>query len=223
MEAQTKTLRDIKLHQDITLVLEPYLPENFINAVFNHMKNNEEDLYDHTYLRDSLFVAQRLINAEKAISEHDKRLVYAIIALMETGHPLTRDYPYEASPGVGWMYLRLYANTVFNREEERFITQSCRPLKPQTLKPSVRLRVQLIVHNTQRLTDVVNQRYEKLYKTFVEDHNRLASPEDIKRLFLEHYGRGGNLWRTVSDSAMAVFATDIDLFKREVGSAIGDH
>lgn len=221
MDAQTKTFREIKLHQDITLVLEPYFPQPFINVVFNHMKNNTEDEYNHVYLRDSLFVAQRLMKQETTFTEHDKALVYAIVALLETGHPLTKDYPYDASPGVAWMFLRLYAHEVFNREELRFITQSCRPLKPQTLKPTGWVRLQLVVHNTQRLTDVVNLRYEKLYRTFLDDHDKLTPSEALDDLFLAHYGPSGNLWAAVSESAKQLFAAEIALFKRDLKLAIG--
>lgn len=62
MEAETHTLKDLKIHREITNVIGPYLPNSFINAIFNHMKNNKEDLYDHVYLKDSLTVADKLIH-----------------------------------------------------------------------------------------------------------------------------------------------------------------
>lgn len=223
MDAQTDTLKDIKLHQDITYILEPFFPEAFINVLYNHMKSNQEDLYTHVYLRDSLFVAQRLIKADERFTHHEQALIYAIVALLESGRPLTKDYPYDASPGVAWMFLRLYARECFNRDELRFITQSCKPLKPQTLKPNQWVRLQLVVHNTQRLTDVVNQRFSKLFEQFRYDHDRLIKPDQLVAGFLAHYGPKGNLWGAISESAKQLFAVEIASFKRDVTSTIGDY
>jgi len=218
------TLRDMTLCREIHEILSPYFREGFINVVIQHMRSNDEDDYDHKYLRDSLKVAEALINNEATqFSEHDKSLVYAIVALFETGHPLTSLYPYDASPGVAWMFLRLHAHQVFSKEEQRFITQSCKPLNPQSLRPSFRTRLQLVVHNTKRLTDVVNQNYQKVYDEFLERHYRGTSLEEVQNLFMDYYGPTGNLWETISDSAKGVFASEISLFKRKIKSVLGSH
>lgn len=218
------TLKDITLRREIEEILSPHFREGFIDTVFKHMKGNDEDDYDHKYLRDSLKVAEALIHNEATqFTEHDKSVVYAIVALFETGHPLTSLYPYDASPGVAWMFLRLYAHSSFSKEELRFITQSCKPLNPQSLRPSSRTRLQLVVHNTKRLTDVVSQNYQKIYDEFLERHYRGTSLAEVQKLFMDYYGPTGNLWETISDSAKGVFASEISLFKRKVKSVIGNH
>lgn len=217
------TLKDIKLRQDITVILSPYFSDGFINAVHHHMKNNDQDGYDHEYLRNSLKVAEAIMrNQGEELSEQDQRLVYAIVALFESGHPLTSLYAYDASPGVAWMFLRLYAYNLFTHDELRFITQSCKPLNPQSLRPSARTRLQLVVHNTKRLTDVVNQNYEKIYDEFLEHHYKGITLIEVQKLFMAHYGPTGNLWETISDSAKGIFASEISLFKRKIKTVIGN-
>lgn len=207
----------MKLRQDITLVLGPYFPDGFINAVHHHMKCNDQDSYDHEYLRNSLKVAEAIMSNERGdLSEHDQRLVYAIVALFESGHPLTSLYAYDASPGVAWMFLRLYAYNLFTHEELRFITQSCKPLSPQSLRPSARTRLQLVVHNTKRLTDIVHQNYAKIYKEFTRHHGDGTTTEQLNKLFMDYYGPTGNIWGTISDSAKDIFASEIFLFKRKI-------
>lgn len=222
MEAHLPTLKDMRLHQDIVNILGNRFPDVLVTAVFTHMQKNDEDLYNHQYLRDSLSVANRLIDHDGNFTEHDKTLAFAIVLLMETGHPLTRDYPYDAAPGMGWYYLRMHARSLFNRDELRFITQSLRPLKPQTLRPSWSTRIQLVVHNTKRLTDIVCQNYNKVYREFVSSHNKLVQSTELDDLFLSYYGHNGSLWDAISDSAKGVFASEISLFKREIISAIGE-
>lgn len=215
------TLKDIQLQKDVELVLGPYFPDGFINAVIRHMKKNDEDRYDLEYLRNSLRVAERLIKEEE-LTEHDKRLVYAIVALFETGHPLTSLFPYDASPGVAWMFLRLYANDSFSKDELRFITRSCKPLNPQSLRPSIQTRLQLVVHNTKRLTDIVNQEYQKIYEEFALHHLHGITLSKFDELFMSHYGPAGNIWETISYSAKDIFASEISLFKRKIKTVIGN-
>ena len=221
MEANLVTLKDIKLYEDIKGILANRLPDDFVASVFNHMQRNNEDLFNHQYLRDSLWTAQRLI-AHDNFTEHEQTLIYAVVMLLESGHPLTRDYPYEASPGVGWLYLRTYTADLFSRDELHFITSSCKPLKPQTLRPSWSTRIQLVIHNTKRLTDIVCQNYNKVYREFVSSRNKLVPSTEMDKLFLEYYGHGGNIWGSISDSAKAVFSLEISLFKREIHTAIGE-
>ena len=223
MEAETHTLKDLKIHREITNVIGPYLPNGFINAIFNHMKNNKEDLYDHVYLKDSLTVADKLIHKSGDFTHTDKKLSFAIVALLESGRPLTRLYPYEASPGVAWMLLRLHAPTSFDKDELKFITQSCKPVYPKTLRPCVYTKIRLVVHNTQKLTDVVFQRYKKLYHEFIENNNRIDPNQEMDELFIDYYGPSGNLWGAVSYSALILFSSEISLFKREINKVLGDY
>lgn len=222
MDARTESLKDIKVLDGIKRELGERFPEPFVHAVFNHLKANREDAYDHSYLLDSLSVANTLMRRQSEFTEDERRLVLAIVMLVESGHPVTSLYPYDVAPGVAWYFLRTYANGLFNREEEHFISQNCRPVRPLALRLNPNTRVQLVVGNTKKLTDIVNQNYKKIYDEFVLNHNRLAQGEKLKELFWDTYGPKGNIWEAISDSAKGIFASEIALFKREVGSIIED-
>ncbi|MNM18519.1 hypothetical protein D3C81_288120 [compost metagenome] len=223
MNANTETLKDIKLLDSINEILGGRFPERFVHAVYNHMKANTEDAYDHQYLRDSLHVANFLMRRTAEFDEHERNMAYAVIMLIEIGHPITSHYPYEASPGTAWYFLRMYANGMFNKEEERFITQSCKPLKPTTVRLNSYTKIQSVVYNTQKVTDIVSQNYQKIYNTFVDSHNKLMGRKELNDLFWSTYGPQGNIWEAISDSAKGIFASEIALFKREVGSVIEEH
>lgn len=220
MVSRPDTLRDMKVFKDIHGVLSNYFPERFISIVFDHMRGNEEDSYDHEYLRDSLLVMQRLIGNSGGLEPTDVKLLYGIVTLMESGRPYTRDKPYELSPGISWVFLRLYAPEVFDREDLAFISKSCKPLMPQTLRPSHRVQLQLLVHNTKQLTNVVNFKYQKLYDNFTGGKTRRNPDDNMHELFLEYYGPNGNVWPAISESAKLVFHTEISKFKREVQAAV---
>lgn len=220
MVSRPDTLRDMKVYQDIHTVLSDYFPERFVSIICDHMRGNEEDSYDHEYLRDSLFVMQRLIGNSGGLELADIKLLYGIVALMESGRPYTRDKPYELSPGISWVFLRLYAPEVFDREDLAFISKSCKPLMPQTLRPSHRVQLQLLVHNTKQLTNVVNFKYQKLYDNFTGGKTRRNPDDNMHELFLEYYGPNGNVWPAISESAKLVFNAEISKFKREVQAAV---
>jgi len=220
MVSRPDTLRDMKVFKDIHGVLSDYFPERFISIVFDHMRGNEEDSYDHEYLRDSLFVMQRLIGNSGGLELGDVKLLYGIVTLMEAGRPYTRDKPYELSPGISWVFLRLYAPEAFDREDLAFISKSCKPLMPQTLRPSHRVQLQLLVHNTKQLTNVVNFKYQKLYDNFTGGKIRRNPDDNMHELFLEYYGPNGNVWPAISGSAKLVFNAEISKFKREMPAAV---
>lgn len=220
MVSRPDTLRDMKVYQDIHTVLSDYFPKRFVSIICDHMRGNEEDSYDHEYLRDSLFVMQRLIGNSGGLELADIKLLYGIVALMESGRPYTRDKPYELSPGISWVFLRLHAPEVFDREDLAFISKSCKPLMPQTLRPSHRVQLQLLVHNTKQLTNVVNFKYQKLYDNFTGGKTRRNPDDNMHELFLEYYGPNGNVWSAISESAKLVFNAEISKFKREVQAAV---
>lgn len=223
MDANTETLKDIKLLEGIKDILGDRFPEAFVHKVFNHMKGNQEDRYDHQYLKDSLLVASKLMRRTGDFSEHERTLVFAVVLLMESGHPSTAQYPYEAAPGTAWYFLRMYANGLFNKDEERFITQSCKPIKPATIRLNTFTPLQVVIYQTHKLTDIVSQNYRKLYEQFVADHNKLLKGKQLNDLFWQIYGPQGNIWEAISDTAKGIFASEIALFKKEVGSVIEDH
>lgn len=220
MASRPDTLKDMKVYQDIRSVLSPYFPERFISIICDHMRNNEEDSFDHEYLRDSLLVMRRLIAFTDDLEPDDIKLLYAIMTLMESGRPYTRDKPYELSPGVSWVFLRLYAPEVFSRDDLAFISKSCKPLMPQTLRPNHHVKLQLLVHNTKQLTNVVNFKYQRLYDNFTGGKSRRNPDDNMHELFLEYYGPNGNVWPAISDSAKGIFSTEVSKFKREVTAAV---
>jgi len=220
MTHRPETLKDLKVYQDIRSVLSDYFPERFISIIYNHMRDNDQDGFDHVYLRDSLFVMRRLIENTDDLEDGDPKLLYCIIALIEAGRPYTSEKPYELSPGISWVFLRLYAPDVFNREELTFISKSCKPLMPHSLRPSHRVKLQLMVHNTKRLTHIVNLKYKELYIDFMGGTHRPKENNNMHELFLEYYGPKGNIWATISDSAKRIFSTEVAKFKREVEAAV---
>lgn len=220
MANRPDTLKDMKVYQDIRSVLSDHFPDRFISAIYDHMRDNEEDTFDHEYLRDSLFVMRRLISFTDDLEPDDPKLLYCVMALMESGRPYTRDKPYELSPGVSWVFLRLYAPEVFNRDDLAFISKSCKPIMPQTLRPSHRVKLQLLVHNTKQLTNVVNFKYQRLYDSFTGGTTRRNPNDNMHELFLEYYGPNGNIWPAISDSAKRIFSIEVSKFKREVEAAI---
>lgn len=220
MASRPDTLKDMKVYQDIRTVLSDYFPERFITVICDHMRNNEEDSFDHEYLRDSLFVLRRLIENTEDLEPDDPKLLYGIMTLMEAGRPYTREKPYELSPGISWVFLRLYAPEVFSREDLAFISKSCKPLMPGSLRPSHRVKLQLLVHNTKHLTNVVHFKYQRLYDNFTGGRTRRNPDDNMDELFLEYYGPNGNVWPAISDSAKRIFSTEVGKFKREVEAAI---
>jgi len=220
MVSRPNTLKDMKVYQDICSVLSEYFPERFVSAVYEHMRDNEEDTFNHEYLKDSLFVMRRLIDQTDDLSTEDLKLLYGITALIESGHPYTREKPYELSPGISWVFLRLYAPDVFSRDDLTFISKSCKPLMPHSLRPSHRVKLQLLVHNTKHLTNVVNFKYERLFDNFTGGSSRRDPNDNLPQLFLEYYGPNGNVWPAISDSAKRIFSTEVAKFKREVEAAV---
>lgn len=220
MASRPDTLKDMKVYKDIHGILSDYFPERFIATICDHMRGNEEDSFDHEYLRDSLFVLKRLITATGDLGPDDVKVLYGIMTLIESGRPYTKDKPYELSPGVSWVFLRLYAPEVFDREDLTFISKSCKPLMPQTLRPSHRVQLQLLIHNTKQLTNVVNFKYERLYDNFTGGRSRRNPSDNMHELFLEYYGPNGNVWPAISDSAKRIFSAEVSKFKREVEVAI---
>lgn len=222
MEADAKTLGEIKLLSDIKLILGGRIPTDLVHKVFNHLKHNHQDGYDHYYLLDSLNVAKRLIDHQDNLTEHDVLLIYTIILLLETGRPITKRHPYEVSPGVGWMFLRYYADGIFTPEDERFISQSCRPIKADTIRMSSYTFVELVIHTTKRLTDVVNQKYQKLYDEFAVLTGLSPCSKKLNKAFLEEYGPKGNLWDGFTTSTKDIFALEISNFKKKVGPFVDE-
>ncbi len=220
MTFRPKTLKDIKVYQDIHSVLSRFFPDRFIIAVYEHMRNNKEDRFDHVYLRDSLFVVRKLIANTRGLDLNDLKLAYGVISLIEAGRPFSKEKAYELSPGVSWTFLRLYASNVFGREELDFISKACKPLRPQSLRPSHTVTIQLLIHNTKHLTDVVNFRYQKLYEQFMEGRDPSTGEKDLHTRFLEYYGKDGLLWPSISDSAKMVYHGEISKFKRELETAV---
>lgn len=220
MVSRPDTLKDMKVYQDIRNVLSDYFPDRFISNIYDHMRGNEEDTFDHEYLRDSLFVMRRLIENTHDLEPSDIKLLYCVITMMESGRPYTRDKPYELSPGISWVFLRLYAPEVFSRDDLAFISKSCKPIMPQTLRPSHRVQLQLLIHNTKQLTNVVNFKYERLYDNFTGGKTRRNPEDNMHELFLEYYGPNGNVWPAISDSAKRIFSAEVSKFKREVKAAV---
>lgn len=220
MANRPDTLKDMRVYQDIHSVLSEHFPDRFVQAVYDHMRDNEEDSFNHEYLRDSLFTMRRLIDNTDDLEPDDLKLLYCIITLIESGHPYTREKPYELSPGISWVFLRLYAPDVFSREDLTFISKSCKPLMPHSLRPSHRVKLQLLVHNTKHLTNVVHFKYQRLYDNFTGGANRRNPNDNLHELFLEYYGPNGNVWPAISDSAKRIFSTEVSKFKREVEAAV---
>lgn len=220
MVERPDTLKDMRVCKDIHSVLSAYFPDRFVSAIYEHMRDNEEDSYDHEYLRDSLLVMRRLIDNTNDLEPDDHKLLYCIIALIESGRPFTREKPYELSPGVSWVFLRLYAPGIFSRDDLAFISKSCKPLMPGTLRPSHRVKLQLMVHNTKQLTNVVHFKYDRLYDNFTGGRTRRNPDDNMHELFLEYYGPNGNVWPAISDSAKRIFSTEVSKFKREVEAAV---
>lgn len=220
MKPRPRTLKDIKVYQDISVVLNRFVPERFISILYDHMRANQEDAFNHVYLRNSLFVMRKLISNTRGLSLSDLKLLYCTVALIEAGRPLTKDKPYELSPGVSWLFLDLYAKGRFTKDELSFISKNAKPLKPQTLRPSHQVVLQLLIHNTKQLTDVVTYQYQKLYDIFMEGRATQKTDKDPHQQFLDYYGAQGALWEAISDSAKLVYQSEISKFKRELESAV---
>jgi len=220
MTIEMVTLKDTELLESVKAIVKGRLPTLFVEAVFTHMKNNKEDEYDHKYLKDSLFVANLLMRRAAEFDEHERKVVFALVMLLEIGHPITSVYPYDAAPGVAWYFLRTYADGVFSTDDERFITQNCRPQRTSSLRLNTFIKMQLVASNTKKLTDIVGQNYEKVYNEFVRNHNRLATGKKLDELFWSIYGPTGNLWGGISDAAKGIFASEISLFKKNLNSTL---
>ena len=220
MKPRPRTLKDIKVYQDIHSVLSRFVPDRFIAVLYEHMRDNKEDGFNHVYLRNSLMVVRKLIANTRGLNLNDLKLLYCTVALIESGRPLSKDKPYELSPGVSWLLLELHAKGRFSKDELSFISKNAKPLKPQTLRPSHHVVLQLLIHNTKQLTDVVNYQYQKLYDIFMEGRATQKTDKDPHQQFLDYYGAQGALWEAISDSAKLVYQSEISKFKRELESAV---
>jgi len=218
--SRPRTLKDIKVYQDIHNILSAYFPERFIAVVYDHMRENPYNSFDHEYLRNSLKVLDRLIDQTSGLEKTDCKLLYAIMSLTETGRPFTTEKPYELSPGISWLFLKIYAPEMFSHDELCFISRSCKPLMPQSLRPSPQVRLQLLVHNTRLLTNVVNFKYQELYDIFRGGVQQKERADKDLQEFLDYYGPQGNLWPAISGSAKRTFSYEVAKFKREVTTAV---
>lgn len=222
MDAIINTLRDIRTHKDILDILHGHLPLSFINAVFNHMQSNQEDNYDHIYLKNYLKVVDRIIKAG-TFEVHDKRLCYALACLMEAGRPLTKDYPYEVVMGVAWGLLRGYASELFDADDIYFISKSCKPVTPVSLRPSVNTRIILVCYEASHLAQVVGQNHRLLYLNFISKESPYATSAELDKKFLERYGEDGTLWDLVSDETLELFESEISVFKNDLTKVVSDY
>lgn len=215
--------RDYDTFSELLSITGPYLPMNFIIAVFQHLRQCQRGDYDHVFLLNAIRITRQL-SAKQDLSMDELAITYAIIFLMETGHAYSDDFPYEVSPGLTYPLLKEHAPEFFNRVDVRFISRSCRPVYPHSLKLSDRTRITILVHNVRSLTDVVYPNPAKLVTVFVKankDPSAADNDEPIKieewveslaAKFTERYGYKGTIWNAVSQGAKEVYREEIHRF-----------
>lgn len=215
--------KDFDAFSELLSIVGPYLPMNFIIAVFQQLRQAQQSDYDHHFLVNAIRLARHL-SAQQELTMDELAITYAIILLMETGHEYSDDFPYEVSPGLAYPLLKDHAPGFFNRADTRFISRSCRPAYPHSIRPSERTRVQILVHNVRNLTDVVYPNPAKLVTIFVKANKDPSAADKEEGLeieawvdslaakFTERYGYKGTIWNTVSQSAKEVYGEEIHRF-----------
>lgn len=215
--------RDFDAFSELLSVTGPYLPMDFIIEVFQHLRERQRGEYDHIFLLNAIRLTRHLASKQD-LTQDELAITYAIIFLMETGHAYSEDFPYEVSPGLTYQLLNDYAPGFFNKLDMRFISRSCRPVYPHSLKLSDRVRIQILVHNVRNLTDVVYPNPAKLVTEFVKankDPNAAGNDEpmvitdwvdQLAAKFTAHYGYKGAIWNAVSQGAKEVYKEEVHRF-----------
>jgi hypothetical protein len=215
--------KDFNAFSELLAITGPYLPMNFIIAIFQHLRECKQGDYDHIFLINAIRLTRRL-SIKQDLTQDELAIAYAIIFLMETGHAYSDDFPYEVSPGLTYSFLKQHALGFFNPVDERFISRSCRPVYPHSMKLSDRTRITILVHNVRTLTDVVYPNPAKLVTVFVKankDPSAVDNDEPINieewvgalaEKFTARYGYKGTIWNAVSSGAKEVYREEIHKF-----------
>ena len=214
--------RDFETFSELLSMTGPYLPMNFIIAIFQHLRENQGE-YDHVFLLNAIRIARQLAPRQE-LTAYELSLTYAILFLMETGHAYSDDLPYEVSPGLAYPFLKQHAPDFFSPVDTRFISRCCRPVYPHSMRLSDRTRIQILVHNVRNLTDIVYPNPAKLVTVFVKANKDPSAadndePIDIEEWvdnlagkFTEHYGYAGNVWKAISQGAKEVYREELHRF-----------
>lgn len=215
--------RDYDTFSELLSITGPYLPMNFIIAVFQHLRTVQTGDYDHVFLLNAIRITRQL-SSRQELTQEELAMTYAIVFLMEIGHAYSEEFPYEVSPGLTYPFLKQHAPGFFNSVDERFISRSCRPVYPHSLKLSDRTRITILVHNVRTLTDVVYPNPAKLVTVFVKANKdpSAADNEDPINIeewvnslavkFTDRYGYKGSIWNAVSNGAKEVYREEIHKF-----------
>lgn len=215
--------KDYDTFSELLSIAGPYLPLNFIVAVFKHMKETRDSGYDQVFLLNAIRITRRLA-AIQELSQEELSITYAIVFLMEMGHVYSDEFPYEVSPGLTYVFLKEHAPNFFNQVDARFVSRSCRPVYPHSLKLSDRVRITVLVHNVRTLTDVVHPNPAKLVTVFVKANKDPSATDNddpididewvtgLANKFTERYGYKGSVWNAVSQGAKEVYQEEIHRF-----------
>lgn len=214
--------RDFDTFSELLSLTGPYLPMNFIIAIFQHLREGSGD-YDHVFLVNAIRTARQL-SARQELTRDELAITYAIIFLMETGHAYSDHLPYEVSSGLSYQFLKRHALDFFDPIDVRFISRTCRPVYPHSMKLSDRTRVQILVHNVRVLTDVVYPNPAKLVTVFVRANKDSSTSDNEEPIgleewvdslaakFTERYGYTGSIWKAVSQGAKEVYQEELHRF-----------
>lgn len=215
--------RDFDTFSELLSIVGPYLPLDFIIAAFQHLRSTPVNDFDHVFLLNAIRITRQL-SSKQDLTQHELAITYAIVLLMETGHTYSNDFPYEVSPGLTYPFLKINAPGFFNAVDTRFISRSCRPVYPHSLKLSDRTRITILVHNVRSLVDVVYPNPAKLVTVFVRANKDPSAADNDDPLDLEkwvdglagkftaRYGYKGSIWNAVSQGAKEVYQEEIHKF-----------
>ena len=215
--------KDFETFSELLSITGPYLPMNFVIAAFQHLRQVQMGDYDHVFLLNAIRLTRQL-SSRQELTQDELSIAYAIVFLMETGHAYSAEFPYEVSPGLTYPFLKQHAPGFFNAVDERFISRSCRPVYPHSMKLSDRTRITILVHNVRTLVDVVYPNPAKLVTVFVKANKDPSAvdnddPIDIEEWvdslaakFTGRYGYKGSIWNAVSQVAKEVYREEIHKF-----------
>lgn len=229
MPLSTIHLKELRAFSDLLAHTGQHLPLDFITGMFDFHKKNSKDGEGHYQLVKAIKTVSKLIDPA-IISDQDIALTYAIIFLSNTGEVFSDEVPYEVSAGLTFVLLRKFIPGFFTGADARFISVNCRPIYPQSLKLSLRVKIQLLIHSTRVLTDIVHGGVEKIVRDYVQSDKESLRyldnegpaigewSESLAVKFEKRYGTNGSIWDTLPRSVMEVYYENIQIIKIAAGN-----
>lgn len=216
--------KDCVALQTVLNIASGYLPLDFLLCIFQHMRKQKGNNYDHHFLANAFTLTEQLSGGQP-LTARELELTYAIVALMESGHVYSEEYPYDVSNGLAYQFLKDHAGEVFNAGDRRLIARYCRPVYPHSLKPNDHTSIILLSHNVRRLVDVVFPDTEQFVKHFVKQNISVGAEKRFKPVeasewidslvekFKALYGFQGSLWGTLSHGPKETYSKEVYTFQ----------